>query len=74
MAGGLYMEITMAATVKEINTVKIPSRTIKDDGRVRLGFATPAFPPVDATPPDVIDSGKVRTGFATPAFPPARAR
>jgi hypothetical protein len=68
------MEMKMQPTVKEIGIVKIPPLTIRDDGNVRMGFATPAFPPVDAAPPNVIDNGKVRTGFATPAFPPLRAR
>jgi len=58
--------------VKEISIVKIPTPTIKDNGRVRMGYATPPFPP--AQPPNLIDDHKVRIGFATPAFPPARAR
>lgn len=64
----------MEATVKDIGTVKIPTPAISDNGNVRMGFASPAFPPVHAAPVNVIDSGRVRTGFATPAFPPVRAR
>jgi hypothetical protein len=61
--------------VKEIGTVKITTPAISDNGNVRMGFASPAFPPVHAAAPaNVIDNGRVRTGFATPAFPPARAR
>jgi len=55
--------------VKEISAVKIPIPAIKDDGTVRMGYATPAFPPVRAEPAGVTDDGKVRIGYATPAFP-----
>ena len=64
----------MQPTGKEIRIVKLAPFTIKDDGKVKMGFATPAFPPIQAAPGNVIDNGKVRTGFATPAFPPLRAR
>jgi hypothetical protein len=60
--------------VKEISTVKIPTHTIKDDGRVRLGVTTPLFPPVRAEPENVADGGKVRLGVTSPLFPPLRAR
>ena len=60
--------------MKEISAVKIPTPAIKDDGTVRIGYTTPAFPPVHAEPARVADNGKVRMGYTTPAFPPARAR
>jgi hypothetical protein len=56
-------------TVKEISAVKIPTPAIKDEGTVRIGFASPAFPPVHAELARVADNGRVRIGFATPAFP-----
>jgi hypothetical protein len=63
----------MAATsVKKV--VQTPALQIQDDGRVRIGFMAPSFPPVHAQPRDVADDGRVRTGFMTPAFPPVRAR
>jgi len=57
-------------TVKENNTVKIPSPAIKDEGVVRIGYTTPAFPPVRAAPAKVADNAGVRIGYTTPAFPP----
>ena len=60
--------------MKEISTVKIPAPTIKDDGKVRMGYATPPFPPVRSKPEKVADGGKVRSGYMTPAFPAARTR
>jgi hypothetical protein len=60
--------------VKEISTVKIPTRTIKDDGRVRLGLTTPLFPPVRSEPENVADGGKVRLGLTSPTFPPVPSR
>ncbi len=64
----------MSATVKEISTVKIPTRTVKDDGRVRIGVMTATFPAVRGEPANVAESGKVQLGVMSPAFPPARAR
>jgi hypothetical protein len=61
-------------TVKEISTVKIPTPAIEDKGTVRMGYGTPAFPPVRAEPARVADKGKVRIGYGTPAFPPTCAR
>jgi hypothetical protein len=61
-------------TVKEITTVKITPPALRDNGTVRMGYTTPAFPPVRDQPPRVTDNGKVRIGYTTPAFPPARAR
>jgi hypothetical protein len=60
--------------VKEIDTVKIPTRTIKDEGRVRIGVMAPTLPAVRDEPENVADGGKVRLGVMSPAFPPARAR
>ena len=48
----------MEKIVKEISAVKIPIPAIKDDGTVRMGYATPAFPPVRAEPAGVTDDGK----------------
>jgi hypothetical protein len=61
-------------TVKEISAVKIPTPAIEDNGTVRMGYGTPAFPPVRAEPARVADKGKVRIGYGTPAFPPTCAR
>ena len=44
---------------------------ISDSGRVRIGSASPAFPPARG-PANTNDSGKVRMGTASPAFPPVR--
>jgi hypothetical protein len=60
--------------VKEISTVKIPTPTIEDDGRVRLGLTSPLFPPVRSKPENVADGGKVRLGLTSPLFPPVRSR
>jgi hypothetical protein len=60
--------------VKEISTAKIPSRNIKDDGKVRLGVMSPTFPPVRSEPGNVEDGGKVRLGVMSPMFPPVRSR
>ena len=60
--------------MKEINIVKIPGPAIKDNGAVRMGYTTPAFPPVRTEPASVADKAKVHMGQMTPAFPPARAQ
>lgn len=60
--------------MKEISTVKIPTRTIADDGRVRIGVMTPLFPAVRDEPENVADGGKVRLGVTSPTFPPVRSR
>jgi hypothetical protein len=63
--------------MKKFETDKVvPSSTsaIEDAGLVRMGFLSPAFPPVGSAPPKVADNGKVRTGFLSPAFPPVRTR
>ena len=70
---GLNVGENLEATVKEISTVKIPTPTIKDDGRVRMGYATPPFPPGRAEPENVADGGKVRLGLTSPLFPPVRS-
>ena len=41
---------------------------------VRMGFVSPAFPPVRFTPANVADNGNVQMGFVSPAFPPAASR
>jgi hypothetical protein len=71
---GLNVGQNPEVTVKEINTVKIPTLTIKDDGRVRIGVMTPLFPPVRSEPENVADGGKVRLGVMSPTFPPVRSR
>jgi hypothetical protein len=60
--------------VKEISTVKIPTPTIKDDGRVRIGVMAPPLPAARAELENVADGGKVRLGVMSPLFPPVRAR
>jgi hypothetical protein len=54
--------------------VKVPTPAIKDDGRVRMGMVSPAFPPVRARPANVADNGRIRMGMVSPSFPPVRAR
>jgi hypothetical protein len=60
--------------VKENNTVKIPTREIKDDGRVRMGVTSPPFPSVRPQPEKIADGHKVRLGVTSPTFPPLRSR
>jgi|HubBroStandDraft_6_1064221.scaffolds.fasta_scaffold363489_2 hypothetical protein len=60
----------LESTVKDNSTVKI----LENDGMVRMGYTTPAFPTVHAFPTSVVDSGKVRIGFFTPPFPAAPAK
>lgn len=54
--------------------VKTPVAKIRDGGAVRIGTATPMFPPVRVAPANVADREQVRIGTATPIFPPAPAR
>ena len=54
--------------------VQAPAPTISNGGTVRIGTATPMFPPVRIAPPKVADREQVRIGTATPSFPPIRAR
>ncbi len=51
-----------------------PTAAIKDNGRVRIGTVSPAFPPVRPAPANVADPKRVRMGTVSPAFPPVRAR
>ena len=51
---------------------RTPTCEIEDSGKVRIGNASPSFPPVRRTPAGVADSGTVRIGNASPSFPPAR--
>jgi hypothetical protein len=63
--------------VEKIGTdevVKVPTPAIKDDGRVRMGMMSSAFPRVRARPANVADSGQIRMGMMSPSFPPVRAR
>jgi hypothetical protein len=55
--------------VKENSAVKIPARTIEDNGAIRMGSFTPLFPPVRAKPTNVADNGKIRMGSFSPMFP-----
>jgi hypothetical protein len=54
--------------------VKSPVSEIRDNGTVRIGTATPSFPPVRVAPANVADREQVRIGTATPSFPPVRTR
>jgi hypothetical protein len=54
--------------------VKLPAAEVRDNGVVRIGTATPSFPPVRVAPPKVADREQVRIGTATPSFPPLRTR
>jgi len=63
--------------VRRIETDKVfraPTPAIRDAGMVRMGFVSPAFPPVRSTPANVADNGNVQMGFVSPAFPPAASR
>jgi hypothetical protein len=73
-APALSRAYILERTVKEISTVKIPTPAIEDNGTVRMGYGSPAFPPVRAEPARVADEGKVRMGAWTPPFPAAPAK
>ena len=64
----------MERTVKDVNTVKIPSPAIQHKGTVRMGAYTPAFPPVRTEPAKVADTGRVELGAYSPPFPSPRAK
>jgi hypothetical protein len=53
-------------------TPKTPTREIEDSGTVRIGNASPSFPPVRPATAKIEDSGAVRIGNASPSFPPVR--
>jgi hypothetical protein len=61
------------AKVKDshVSTKESPG-AVSDSGRVRIGDASPAFPPVRGAPANTSDTGKIRIGDASPAFPPVR--
>jgi hypothetical protein len=54
--------------------IKAPGQGIRDSGTVRIGTATPSFPPVRVASATVADREQVRIGTATPMFPPVRTR
>ncbi len=53
---------------------KAPVPEIRDSGAVRVGTATPMFPPVRVVQANVADREQVRIGTATPRFPPVQTR
>ena len=53
--------------------VKAPTTAIRDNGKVRMGSLSPAFPAVRTPSIKTEDSGKVRMGSLSPAFPAVRA-
>jgi hypothetical protein len=55
-------------------TVISDSGNISDNGKVRIGSFSPAFPPVRGRPANTSDTGKIRIGSFSPAFPPARSK
>jgi hypothetical protein len=55
-----------AIDVREIPTV------ISDSGQIRIGSASPAFPPARGRPTNRTE--EVRIGSVSPAFPPVRGR
>jgi hypothetical protein len=61
----------MVKSKDAISTKESPT-VISDSGRVRIGSASPAFPPVRGTPANTSDAGTIRMGSASPAFPPVR--
>jgi hypothetical protein len=61
------------ANDSQVRTKESPA-VISDGGRVRIGAASPAFPPVRGAPANTRDTGKIRIGAASPAFPPVQSR
>lgn len=57
----------------QVRTKESPA-VISDGGRVRIGAASPPFPPVRGGPANTSDTRKVRIGNASPAFPPLQSR
>jgi len=47
---------------------------ISDSGKIRIGAASPAFPPARGKPANAIDSGKMRIGDMSPPFAPSRRK
>jgi len=66
-----YGSLPMAKSKDVINTKESP-RVVSDSGQVRMGSASPAFPPVRGGPANTSDTEKMRIGSASPAFPPVR--
>jgi hypothetical protein len=64
----------MEHLVKKTDVREIPL-VISDNGKVRTGGFSPAFPsPVRATPTSIGDKGNVRMGAFSPAFPKLRSK
>lgn len=60
---------------KTVDVRQTTPTVISDNGKVRIGDFSPAFPPpVRRTPTNTNDTGKVRIGDFSPAFPPLRSR
>jgi hypothetical protein len=66
-----YGSFPMAKSKDVVSTKERPT-VISDSKRVRIGSASPAFPPVRGRPANTSDTGKIRIGSASPAFPPVR--
>jgi hypothetical protein len=66
------MELAMAKAKDSQVSAKESPAAVSDSGRVRIGDASPAFPPVRGAPANTSDTGKIRIGDASPAFPPLR--
>lgn len=48
---------------------QIPTN-IADNGKVRIGNASPPLPPISLPPASIADNGKVRIGNASAPLPP----
>ncbi len=72
--GRSYILEAYVSTLVAGEVVKAPVPAIRDNGTVRVGTATPMFPPVRLVPGNVADREQVRIGTASPMFPPVRTR
>jgi hypothetical protein len=66
------MELPMAKAKDSQMSAKESPAVISDSGRVRIGDASPAFPPARGALANTSDTGRIRIGDASPAFPPLR--
>ena len=52
--------------------VKIPSREVLDNAKVRIGAMSPTLPATRSMPTAVADGAKVRIGAMSPGLPKVR--
>jgi L-lysine 2,3-aminomutase len=72
--GRSYLLEALVTKLEAGKVAKAPVAEIRDDGTVRIGTATPVFPPVRVAPAHIADREQVRIGTATPIFPPSRTQ